>query len=476
MTKKICALIQDLIPLYIEGEVSDTSCKSIEKHLKNCDACREMYQQGSQNAFEDVKKNEYETFPQVSKEKKFILRARRVVCSIMVLVLVTIISSTVFSYHAGKTIGVYGERFRMAEQQGLFIPVDEEKTFEEYEIVLEKVLVDNAITSLILKSNYDINDFDSVTLKDDEEQYYRKVNRIFHTIPKKYQQEEGYTILNYAPISDTASKLVLELINWEPYQKLTFEFAVEEGKRNQQEYEIQDIWAKEIDSIHVALEKVVAGVSQSEWYFTFDRKESAFEGVSFGWYFQKETEDKRHMILSDKETGEELPVLAIEDITYLQDVGKEDFTRPTNTAIRMVTNPIDKDSTLQLAFEEVYAYYYLGNKEISLDFTDMDAVQIDKKISVNDHKVHILWAEQDNGSVKMYYEVLNNQNQKIDALLDVRIRDEDDYYSVPMQGEVMKEADARYIYFETNHQEQYVISLARLGEAFSETCFEVTLN
>ncbi len=476
MNKKICALVQDLMPLYIEGEVSSGSSESIEQHLKSCDACKELYALGSENAFEQVSQRAIEIPAQVAKERKFIVRAKRVVCSIIVLVLVTIISSTVFSYHAGKTIGVYGERFRIAEQQELFITVDDTKTFEEYEIVLEKVLVDNAITSLILKSNYDMSDFDSITLKDDKEQYYRKVNSIFHTIPKKYQQVEGYTVLNYRPISDAASKLILELINWEPYQKIAFEFEVSAEKRNQQEYEAHDIWAAEIDTIDVAIDKVITGVSQSEWYFRFDRKESAFEGISFGWYLQKKTEDKRHIMLSDKETGDEIPVVAIEDITYLQDVGKESFTRPAHTALRMVTNPIDKDSTMQIAFKEVYSYYYLGNKEIILDFTKVDSMQIDKEIRVNDYKLHILSAEKYASSVKMYYEVLNSQNQKIEVLLDARIRAKEDYYAVPMQGEVIQTADAEYIYFEKDNQDKYVINLARLGKALSDTFFELQLN
>ena len=37
--KNKCKLIQDLLPLYVEGLVSETSKEEIEKHLKQCDEC-----------------------------------------------------------------------------------------------------------------------------------------------------------------------------------------------------------------------------------------------------------------------------------------------------------------------------------------------------------------------------------------------------------------------------------------------------
>ena len=37
-----CNLIEDLLPLYIEGLVSEETKKEIEEHLKNCDKCSEI--------------------------------------------------------------------------------------------------------------------------------------------------------------------------------------------------------------------------------------------------------------------------------------------------------------------------------------------------------------------------------------------------------------------------------------------------
>ena len=38
-----CDIVKDLLPLYVDGMVSDVSKKSIENHLENCSECSEVY-------------------------------------------------------------------------------------------------------------------------------------------------------------------------------------------------------------------------------------------------------------------------------------------------------------------------------------------------------------------------------------------------------------------------------------------------
>jgi len=42
MIKYPCGMIEDLIPLYIEGDVSDEIKEIVEKHLKDCKNCSDL--------------------------------------------------------------------------------------------------------------------------------------------------------------------------------------------------------------------------------------------------------------------------------------------------------------------------------------------------------------------------------------------------------------------------------------------------
>lgn len=43
--KKECEMINDLLPLYIDGVCSEESKRLVEEHIKTCDACRKMAEQ-----------------------------------------------------------------------------------------------------------------------------------------------------------------------------------------------------------------------------------------------------------------------------------------------------------------------------------------------------------------------------------------------------------------------------------------------
>ena len=40
-----CHIIQDLLPLYVDDVLSEESKKFVEEHLKECEYCREMFNQ-----------------------------------------------------------------------------------------------------------------------------------------------------------------------------------------------------------------------------------------------------------------------------------------------------------------------------------------------------------------------------------------------------------------------------------------------
>lgn len=45
MTEKLCGIVQDLLPMYIDGCCSESSCQMVEEHLKCCPECEWMHQE-----------------------------------------------------------------------------------------------------------------------------------------------------------------------------------------------------------------------------------------------------------------------------------------------------------------------------------------------------------------------------------------------------------------------------------------------
>ena len=50
MNKIPCAIIKDLLPLYIDGLTSEETNALVEEHLAECDGCRLTYQVMKDNA------------------------------------------------------------------------------------------------------------------------------------------------------------------------------------------------------------------------------------------------------------------------------------------------------------------------------------------------------------------------------------------------------------------------------------------
>lgn len=66
-----CEIVKDLLPLYVDGIVSDVSKKSIENHLEHCTDCNEIYHNMAYNL-------EMESLPtEVSDVKRFLKKIKK---------------------------------------------------------------------------------------------------------------------------------------------------------------------------------------------------------------------------------------------------------------------------------------------------------------------------------------------------------------------------------------------------------------
>lgn len=65
-----CEIVKDLLPLYVDGMISDVSKKSIEEHLEHCKDCTEMYQNMNFSLKEEKHPSEVEDVKRFLKKTK----------------------------------------------------------------------------------------------------------------------------------------------------------------------------------------------------------------------------------------------------------------------------------------------------------------------------------------------------------------------------------------------------------------------
>ena len=71
---KQCEIVQDLLPLYVDGACSESSTEMIKEHLSSCSACTEIYQRLCSHTNEDVLQNEKSAV--VARHGKMVKRKR----------------------------------------------------------------------------------------------------------------------------------------------------------------------------------------------------------------------------------------------------------------------------------------------------------------------------------------------------------------------------------------------------------------
>lgn len=100
MKKYPCKLIQDLMPLYIEKEVSEESKKVVEEHLKECEACRQLLKNYSED--EPDLNTFSEDLPKANTFRKLMKRLKMWIFAGIALILVLVIGITTLGYKLGK--------------------------------------------------------------------------------------------------------------------------------------------------------------------------------------------------------------------------------------------------------------------------------------------------------------------------------------------------------------------------------------
>lgn len=94
-----CGMIQDLLPLYLDGVCSEESKKAIEEHLSNCSECKQFLKtmQEADNMEIGIPASEHESLKAASFQgvKKKLFKKQLLVAIVSVAILLLIIVSTI---------------------------------------------------------------------------------------------------------------------------------------------------------------------------------------------------------------------------------------------------------------------------------------------------------------------------------------------------------------------------------------------
>jgi len=125
MIKYPCGMIEDLIPLYIEGDVSDATKEIVEKHLKDCKNCSSLVHAYSND---ELKLNDFkEDLPQANTFKKLM---RKLKLGSLITAAVAIV--------AAIAIGTIGYKIGEKPKNNILSPKTIVKTFEKQSMVLKE--------------------------------------------------------------------------------------------------------------------------------------------------------------------------------------------------------------------------------------------------------------------------------------------------------------------------------------------------
>ncbi|WP_461205067.1 zf-HC2 domain-containing protein [Clostridium sp. DL1XJH146] len=223
MSKYPCKLIEDLLPLYIEDDVSDETKAIIEDHLKECENCRKLVEEYSNDdiPIEDFK----EDLPKAKTYKKSMKKLKKwSIISAISLILVAI------------AIGVIGYKFgekpkndvislktivKTLEKEGVELEEDKSKSFDEYQlggITPETFSVDGDKGTLL------VYNFKTISQRDEavnESENYNKLNKLPEVSFKAKNAYLVYVLEEYSVYDDEWSDIgeIVDLISDTVFQK-----------------------------------------------------------------------------------------------------------------------------------------------------------------------------------------------------------------------------------------------------------------
>ena len=103
---KQCEIVQDLLPLYVDGVCSEASAELVKGHVEACEACRTVYEKLTETQYEDSLQSEEKAVMARYKRKVFGLIAWILGIALSVICAVISLPILLFVFYPYSPVGI----------------------------------------------------------------------------------------------------------------------------------------------------------------------------------------------------------------------------------------------------------------------------------------------------------------------------------------------------------------------------------
>ncbi|PKM89537.1 MAG: hypothetical protein CVU87_05150 [Firmicutes bacterium HGW-Firmicutes-12] len=261
MINKNCNIIRELLPLYAENLVSVETAVHIKEHLSACEPCSQQWTLFSQPLPDPLTREKPSHYQGL--ENKLFTRLKRTITVVLLLLIVGGAGLSYASYNAGKHIGMDDPSYRFAQELQLFTDIKETKTIGDYQVTLDNGLFDGTRSVIFISFSKPCEDMPQVSLTDENGNQYNQKSG------KGWQNK--FFMLEFEPLNlDTQQVTVFLSLTEQGIEGVEFTFPVDVFKTAQYTTIIYPNQEKELPELKITLEKVVLGVSETEFNLQFD--------------------------------------------------------------------------------------------------------------------------------------------------------------------------------------------------------------
>ncbi|ATW25381.1 zf-HC2 domain-containing protein [Candidatus Formimonas warabiya] len=273
MMIKECNLIRELLPLYAESLVSEETRDYIKTHLAGCADCAREWEMFSWPLPDPIPE---ELSPRKSVENRLFGRLRKTIIVALLLLMMGGTGLAYASYNAGKQFGMDDPIYQYAQELGLFTEIKETKTLDDLQVTIDTGLFDSTRSVLFIRLSQPGKTIPQVSLTDENGQQYEQKSG------KGWQNK--FFMFEFEPLAlETQQAHVFLAMEGRENEQVEFSFPVDVLKTAQYTTIIYPNQEKKLSQLQMTLEKVVLGVSESEFKVQLDWPvDGSVAGISLG--------------------------------------------------------------------------------------------------------------------------------------------------------------------------------------------------